>query len=439
MKDLAHLRKSYERAELDESHAASAPLRQFETWLEDAVKANVPEPTAMTLATVGEGGRPSTRPVLLKGADANGFVWYTNYESRKGQELSRNPHAALQFHWVEQERVVRIEGTVAATSAEESDAYFAQRPLDSRIGAWASPQSRVIASRAVLVAEAAKLRRALPAAAAAPAALGRLPAHARPVRILARPGEPPARPPALHAAARRRVEARAARAVRSDPRSCARAERRPDRRIGAGCTARRRVRNRGRGGIRPHGSIRREHDGQHGAGRALARQCRLGGRRGPGRDTRHIFGGAMAGRVLHRAWPEALWLPLLLEALLIAVAAFVDPARAWAIWLVAAAMGIQATVITKVGGMAISTVVVTSTMARLAERAVDALARSPRAVGPGPDAPTGLALAWGSYAVGAVAAALLMKATALPLLVSAGVVLVVSLLWMVPSPGPARD
>ena len=149
MKDLAHLRKSYERAEFDESHAASAPLRQFENWLEDAIKANVPEPSAMTLATVGEGGRPSTRPVLLKGADANGFVWYTNYESRKGQELSRNPHAALQFHWVEQERVVRIEGTVAATSAEESDAYFAQRPLDSRIGAWASPQSRVIASRAV--------------------------------------------------------------------------------------------------------------------------------------------------------------------------------------------------------------------------------------------------------------------------------------------------
>jgi uncharacterized membrane protein YoaK (UPF0700 family) len=152
-----------------------------------------------------------------------------------------------------------------------------------------------------------------------------------------------------------------------------------------------------------------------------------------------FFGGAMAGRVLQRAWPEALWLPLLLEALLIAVAAFVDPARAWAIWLVAAAMGIQATVVTKVGGMAISTVVVTSTMARLAERAVDALARSPRAAGPGPDAPTGLALAWGSYAVGAVAAALLMKVTALPLLVPAGVVLVVSLLWMVPSPGPARD
>jgi uncharacterized membrane protein YoaK (UPF0700 family) len=152
-----------------------------------------------------------------------------------------------------------------------------------------------------------------------------------------------------------------------------------------------------------------------------------------------FFGGAMAGRVLQRMRPDALWLPLLLEALLIAVAAFVDPARAPAIWLLAAAMGIQATAITKVGGMAISTVVVTSTMARLAERAVDALAGSPRAEGPGPAAPTGLALAWGSYAIGAVAAALLMKATALPLLVSAGVVLVVSLLWMVRSPGPARD
>jgi uncharacterized membrane protein YoaK (UPF0700 family) len=152
-----------------------------------------------------------------------------------------------------------------------------------------------------------------------------------------------------------------------------------------------------------------------------------------------FFGGAMAGRVLQRAWPDAPWLPLLLEALLIGASAFVDPARAWSIWLVAAAMGIQATVITKVGGMAISTVVVTSTMARLAERAVDALAGSPRAAGPAPDAPTGLALAWGSYAVGAVAAALLMQATTLPLLVSAGVVLLVSLLWKLRAPGAARD
>jgi pyridoxamine 5'-phosphate oxidase len=157
MKDIAHLRKSYERAELDETHSAGSPLEQFERWLDEALKAEVPEPTAMTLATVGPHGRPSTRVVLLKGCDARGFVWYTNYESRKALELATNPQAALQFHWVELERVVRIEGCVEKTSAEESDAYFRTRPLDSRIGAWASPQSRVIASRVVLVTEAARI------------------------------------------------------------------------------------------------------------------------------------------------------------------------------------------------------------------------------------------------------------------------------------------
>jgi pyridoxamine 5'-phosphate oxidase len=110
----------------------------------------------MTLATVGANGRPSTRVVLLKGCDARGMVWFTNYESRKGEELAQNPCAALQFHWVEMERVVRIEGRVEKTSAEESDDYFKSRPLDSRLGAWASPQSRVISTRAVLVANAAK-------------------------------------------------------------------------------------------------------------------------------------------------------------------------------------------------------------------------------------------------------------------------------------------
>jgi pyridoxamine 5'-phosphate oxidase len=110
----------------------------------------------MTLATVDGAGRPSTRIVLVKGYDERGFVWYTNYRSRKARELDANPHAALQFHWVALERVVRIEGVVAKVSAEESDAYFATRPLDSRIGAWASPQSEVIASRAVLVASAAR-------------------------------------------------------------------------------------------------------------------------------------------------------------------------------------------------------------------------------------------------------------------------------------------
>lgn len=153
---LADLRKSYERAELDESASEADPFRQFDLWLRQAIDAELPEPNAMTLATVAPDGRPSTRIVLIKGFDARGVVWYTNYESRKGRELAANPFAALQFHWVELERVVRIEGRVEKVETAESDAYFASRPLDSRIGAWASPQSRVIASRAVLLANAAK-------------------------------------------------------------------------------------------------------------------------------------------------------------------------------------------------------------------------------------------------------------------------------------------
>jgi pyridoxamine 5'-phosphate oxidase len=153
---LAELRKSYERAELSEEASHADPLKQFEQWLTEAIAAEIPEPNAMTLATVASNLRPSTRVVLIKGYDENGLRWYTNYESRKGQELAGNPFAALQFHWVELERVVRIEGRVGRTSAEDSDAYYASRPLDSRIGAWASPQSQPIAGRSVLVANAAK-------------------------------------------------------------------------------------------------------------------------------------------------------------------------------------------------------------------------------------------------------------------------------------------
>ncbi|HJV62423.1 MAG TPA: pyridoxamine 5'-phosphate oxidase [Albitalea sp.] len=156
MTDIAHLRKSYERAELDEQASDADPLKQFELWLHQALSAQLPEPNAMTVATVGENGRPSTRVVLIKGYDARGIVWYTNYASRKGRELAAHPFAALQFHWVELERVVRIEGAVEKVSDEESDAYFRSRPLDSRIGAWASPQSEVIPSRATLVANVAK-------------------------------------------------------------------------------------------------------------------------------------------------------------------------------------------------------------------------------------------------------------------------------------------
>ncbi|WP_395689007.1 pyridoxamine 5'-phosphate oxidase [Caenimonas koreensis] len=154
--ELADLRKSYERAELSEDASASNPLDQFTKWLDEAIKSKVPEPNAMTLATVASDLRPSTRVVLIKGYDERGIVWYTNYDSRKGHELAGNPFAALQFHWVELERVVRIEGRVEKVSDEESDAYFASRPLDSRIGAWASPQSQVIPNRTVLVTNAAK-------------------------------------------------------------------------------------------------------------------------------------------------------------------------------------------------------------------------------------------------------------------------------------------
>jgi pyridoxamine 5'-phosphate oxidase len=155
--DIAALRKSYERDALDENAADADPLHQFERWMQQALEGQLPEPNAMTLATVGADGRPSTRVVLIKGFDARGIVWYTNYDSRKGRELAAHPFAALQFHWVELERVVRIEGRVERTSDAESDAYYASRPLDSRIGAWASPQSQVIPSRATLVANAAQV------------------------------------------------------------------------------------------------------------------------------------------------------------------------------------------------------------------------------------------------------------------------------------------
>ncbi|MFM9880150.1 MAG: pyridoxamine 5'-phosphate oxidase [Burkholderiaceae bacterium] len=155
--ELAALRKSYELAELTEALAPTEPLPLFAQWLGEAITAGVPEPNAMTLATVAGDLRPSTRVVLIKGYDARGLVWYTNYDSRKGQELAGNPFAALQFHWVELERTVRIEGSVSKISDAESDTYFASRPLGSRLGAWASPQSQVVASREVLELEMAEL------------------------------------------------------------------------------------------------------------------------------------------------------------------------------------------------------------------------------------------------------------------------------------------
>ncbi|MGV3626307.1 MAG: pyridoxamine 5'-phosphate oxidase [Betaproteobacteria bacterium] len=144
------MRNEYMRASLDEADAAADPLTQFQRWFDEAVRAELPTPNAMTLATVAADGAPGARIVLLKGADQRGFVFYTNYQSRKGRELAANPCAVLVFHWIELEREVRIEGAVDKTSAAESDDYFSSRPLGSRHAAIASPQSAVVANRAAL-------------------------------------------------------------------------------------------------------------------------------------------------------------------------------------------------------------------------------------------------------------------------------------------------
>ncbi|MBL8377441.1 MAG: pyridoxamine 5'-phosphate oxidase [Burkholderiales bacterium] len=147
---IAALRKDYALATLDEGAVDPDPVVQFSLWLDQAIAAGCPEPTAMSVATVGAEGRPSSRILLLKEVADGAMVFYTNYESRKGRELAANPHAALLFHWVELEREVRIEGRVVKGEAAAADAYFDSRPLLSRIGAIASPQSRPIASRAWL-------------------------------------------------------------------------------------------------------------------------------------------------------------------------------------------------------------------------------------------------------------------------------------------------
>ncbi len=153
---LSDLRKSYELGSLEEHEVASEPLKQFQSWLNEAFEHKIPEPNAMTLATVGSNGRPSSRIVLIKGCDERGIVWFTNYQSRKGQELAGSPFASLQFHWVEMERVVRIEGRVEKVDSAESDEYYSSRPLASRIGAWASPQSTIINGRGSIIAKAAE-------------------------------------------------------------------------------------------------------------------------------------------------------------------------------------------------------------------------------------------------------------------------------------------
>ena len=147
---IADIRKDYKQHALDEADVAAVPFDQFDKWWNDAIAAEVEEVNAMTLATASKEGIPSARIVLLKGYDKHGFVFFTNYESNKGKALLDNPHAALVFFWKELERQVRIEGRVEKVSAEESDEYFLSRPEGSRIGAWSSPQSAIIANRTII-------------------------------------------------------------------------------------------------------------------------------------------------------------------------------------------------------------------------------------------------------------------------------------------------
>lgn len=154
---MQELRKEYLLHGLDEREVLADPIAQFRVWFDAAVAAGLPEPNAMTLATVSREGRPAARVVLIKDFDAEGFVFYTNYASRKGEDLDATGVAAMVFYWPELERQVRVEGSVARVAEAESDAYFASRPLGSQLGAWTSPQSQVIAGRADLEARLAEV------------------------------------------------------------------------------------------------------------------------------------------------------------------------------------------------------------------------------------------------------------------------------------------
>lgn len=154
---LEKLRKDYQRASLDEAQVFEDPIRQFKHWLQEALDCELPEPTAMTLATATKEGTPSARIVLLKGVDETGFRFFTNQKSRKGEELAENPRVSLAFCWLELERQIRIEGLAYPMSAKESELYFQQRPKNSQIAAWVSPQSKVVPDRNWLEAEYAKL------------------------------------------------------------------------------------------------------------------------------------------------------------------------------------------------------------------------------------------------------------------------------------------
>lgn len=148
--NLADLRKDYAKAELNETDIDPNPITQFKFWFEQAIKAEIPEPNAMSIATVSSDGKPSNRIVLLKGYDESGFVFFTNYESRKGREITENPNVSLLFFWPELERQIRIEGTAEKISTTDSMKYFFSRPVASQLGAWASAQSAIIEGRNIL-------------------------------------------------------------------------------------------------------------------------------------------------------------------------------------------------------------------------------------------------------------------------------------------------
>lgn len=150
MQNIADLRKEYSRSTLDVSNVLTDPIKQFEKWFSEAMMAGVSEPNAMHLATVNEQGKPSSRIVLLKGIENNCFLFYTNYQSKKGKELENNPACALTFFWPDIERQVRIEGVASRVEGKTSDEYFQSRPRGSQVGAWSSPQSSIIQNRTIL-------------------------------------------------------------------------------------------------------------------------------------------------------------------------------------------------------------------------------------------------------------------------------------------------
>jgi pyridoxamine 5'-phosphate oxidase len=157
-KELADLRRDFTSRGLDEAKAAPDAFEQFSKWMQEALASDIIDPNAMTISTVGDDGRPSARVVLLKYFDETGFAFFTNYESKKGRDLAANPHTVMHFFWPQLDRQVAIYGTVERTSREESEKYFNSRPVESRLSAWASNQSEIIASRAELEGRVASLR-----------------------------------------------------------------------------------------------------------------------------------------------------------------------------------------------------------------------------------------------------------------------------------------